>query len=134
VRTRKFKMRVFTGAGVSIGPFGGSVLSIEIMDPRSERTAMYVLTGLNAGLSVGVNRPTGWDDIDTKDMVTVDDFEGNGGIFSVSAGVGGGTMFRFEGPKERGITNKPIVVTTTGWDLSAGFSSDGPGYWHRVGD
>jgi outer membrane protein OmpA-like peptidoglycan-associated protein len=132
-RTNKFQMRVFSGGGVSIGPFGGSVLSIEIKD-QSDRSAMYVLTALNAGMSIGLNRPTDWSDITTQDMVSIDDFEGNGGIFSVSAGVTGGTMLRFEGPKERGITNKPIVVTTTGWDLNVGFSSDGPGYWHRVGE
>jgi outer membrane protein OmpA-like peptidoglycan-associated protein len=133
-RTRKFKMRVFAGGGVSIGPFGGSVMSVEIMDPRFERSAMYVLTGTNAGISIGLNRPTGWSDIDTVDMVSIDDFEGNGGIFSVSVGVTGGTILRFEGPKERGITNKALAVPTTGWDLNVGFSSDGPGYWHRVGD
>lgn len=133
-RSRKFRLRVFLGAGVSVGPLGGNVLSIEIMDPRTERTAMYTLTSLSGGLSIGLNRPTGWNDIDTKDFVTIDDLEGNGGIISASLAVGGVQFLRFDGPMERGVTSKAVMFPMTGWDLNIGITEDFIGYWRRIGD
>ena len=134
-RSRKFQMRSLSGGGVALGYIGANIMAIEILDPRTDRTAMYRLFSLSGGLGVGLNRPAiEFSDIDTKDFVTIDDFEGNGGIISVSAGVTGAQLLRFDGPKERGVTTKSIVLPTTGWDLNVGFSVDILGYWHRIGE
>lgn len=135
LKGRKFKIRTISGGGLGFLVFGGTVLTIEIMSPRSERSAFYTLTSLTGGVSFGLARPTGWTDFDAKEYLEVDDFEGNGRIlFSASAVVAGGQILEFWGPVERGLCTKPVTIALDGWDLQAGVSMDFAGYWHRVGE
>jgi len=135
LKTRRFKIRTITGGSLAFLVLGGTFLSIEIMSPKSERSAFYTLTSITTGVSAGVARPTGWTDFDAKEYLEVDDFEGNGRVlFSASAVVAGGQILEFHGPVERGLCDKPVMIALDGWDLQGGVSMDFIGYWHRVGE
>lgn len=132
-RSCKFKVRVLGGGGAALGPLGFTIMTVEILDPRTDRTAMYRLTSLNAGMSFGLSRPTlEFTDVTATSCITIDDFEGNGGVASVSAGFDGTQVLVFHGPMERGVTNQPVKISTSGWDTSVGLTADFLGYWHRL--
>jgi len=80
----RFKFRTFAGGGVGKVIVGAQTFSIEIMNVRTNNKAMYTYTGGGPGLGFQINRPTGWEEKEVKDVngnvvwVDVDDFEGPG--------------------------------------------------------
>jgi hypothetical protein len=133
-KTSKFLIRSLGGGGVSIGPIGGNVVSFEIMNPRTERTAIYQLLSVSGGLGYGMNLPLpDWTEVDVGAFIDVDDFEGSGGIDSAGVIAGVQTLY-FDGPMHRGLTKKPVQVFMTGQDLNVGASVSLIGRWRRVGD
>jgi outer membrane protein OmpA-like peptidoglycan-associated protein len=132
-KSRKFKIRTLAGGSFGFKViFGVNVLSIEILNPQTERTAMYTLASAGVGLSWGLNRPSDWTEVDAIDYLDVDDFGGPGRILiNASAGLGGGQVLEFDGPMSRGLTTKPIMISLTGWDLQVGGGIDLAGYWFK---
>jgi hypothetical protein len=126
----KFKFRTMLGSSVGMGPLAAQALTIQIQNSRTGRVATYTYTGSGPGLNFGINRPTDWDEKTVPVWLDVDDFEGNGRVGSAGV-IYGGTVFVFEGPKERGKSSESISVAFDGWDLNVGFEGDAVGYWHR---
>jgi hypothetical protein len=127
----KFQFRTLLGAGIGIDPVSAQVVTIKIKNSRTGRVATYTYTGAGGGLGGGINRPTDWEEKTVPVYLDVDDFEGNGYITSISAGVAGGNIYTFYGPRERGKANEAIILTFEGWDFNLQFGSDTFGYWHR---
>ena len=126
----RFEFRVLSGGSVGIGPLAGQVVSIEIRNPRTNQRAGFTYTGGGVGANLGVNRPTDWTEMPVGAWLDVDDFEGTGRVGA--AGVGyGGTVFVFDGPKDRGKSSESISLGFDGWDLNVGFQGDVLGYWHK---
>jgi len=128
--SNKFKFRTLIGAGVGIGPVAGQSFSIEIMNSRTGNSAMYTYTGAGPGIGFSYNRPTGWDEKKIEPWIDVDDFEGSGKVTGVGAGKTG-SVFTFNGPRDRGKTAEPVTITFEGWDLVLGFEADVTGHWHK---
>ncbi len=126
----RFEFKVLIGGSVGIGPLAGQVLSIEIRNPRTDRTCAYTYTGGGAGVNIGINRPTGWTEMPVGAWMDVDDFEGTGRVGAAGA-IYGGTVFVFDGPKDRGKSSESISLGFSGWDLNVGFQGDAVGYWHK---
>ena len=125
----KFKFRVLLGSSVGMGPLAAQALTIQIQNSRTLRVATYTYTGAGGGLNIGINRPTDWTEMPVPVWLDVDDFEGSGRVGSAGV-VYGGSVFVFDGPKERGKSTESIALGFDGWDLNVGFQGDAAGYWH----
>ncbi|NLI34584.1 MAG: OmpA family protein [Deltaproteobacteria bacterium] len=132
----RFRFRMLAGGGAGKFIIGAQAFSIEVSNARTNKSAMYTYTGLGPGIGISINRPTGWEEKEVKDVngntvwLDVEDFEGPGKV--ASAGVGAsGSIFIFEGPKERGRSKDAVFVGFTGVDIVVGVGVDVKGHWHR---
>lgn len=132
----KFKFRTFAGGGAGIPPISSQGFSIEVMNVRTKKKATYTYTGAGVGYSFQINRPTGWEEKEVKDIngnpvwLDVEDFEGSGKVAS------GGLLYMksiyyFDGPKSRGRAKDTVYVDFSGWDIAGGVSIDVKGHWHK---
>jgi len=126
----KFKFRTMVGSSVGMGPAAAQVLTIQIQNSSTGRMATYTYSGAGFGVTFGVNRPTDWEEMPVPVWLDVDDFEGSGRVASGGV-VYGGSIFVFDGPKERGKSSESIALGFDGWDVNIGFEGDATGYWHR---
>lgn len=130
--SNRFRFRTLIGASVTLGPIGAQVFSFEIQNARTGRTWTFTYTGAGGGIGFSVNRPSGWDEKTLPEglWMDVDAFEGSGRAYSAGAGAGG-LALSFDGPMERRLTNRPLVLGFSGWDVVLGFEVDKFGYFHH---
>lgn len=129
-RTNRFGFKTVIGAGVDFWGVGGSVVTVQIKNMKTNRKAYYTFSGAGGGLGVGINRPSDWTEKTLPLHMSVEDFEGNGQVLAAGLVAGHSTLF-FDGPKERGLYPDSIQLDFDGWDLNVGFASH-QGYWNRV--
>ncbi len=136
--SHKFKFKTIIGGGIGKVIVGAQVVSIEVMNSRTGKKAMYTYTGGGAGVGapIQINRPTKFEEKEIKDLngndvwMDVDDFEGPGKM--AGAGVGyQKAVWIFRGPKDRGISKEPVFVDASGMDIAAGVGVDFWGEWHK---
>lgn len=127
--SREFEIRTRIGGSAGIGPIGVGGLLIEIRNRRNGKTIKLNFAGAggSAGFRFGANRPTDFERFETPYYLELIDFAGKGRISGISLGFGGATDLQFFGPVTNGraprtdiVLEKPLVVTTKGWDLNVG--------------
>ncbi len=130
--SNRFKFRTLSGGGLGIPGAGFQVCTIEICNSRTHRTAQFTYTGAGPGIGLpAFNRETDWEEKTLEYWLDVDDFEGNGRIFSGGVGAKVQTSLVFYGPKDREKSPKEVQVDFEGWDVVVGVEFDPFGYWWR---
>jgi hypothetical protein len=128
--SKSFAIRTIAGVNFNV-PFlevGAATQLVQIKNNRTGKTIdlTFMGAGGSAGLPIGFNRPTDFENFQTPYYLKLVDFVGEGEI-SGAAVIQGTNHLMFYGPllygrapKQDILMRKALVIKTTGWDLNVG--------------
>lgn len=115
--SKGWEFRTIVGGGLGVTPVAGESVTLEIRNLRAPgSTAMFTYSGAGLGLSAGPASACGlsdWTKFHTSDYLSLSDFEGHAMHGSIGLGYGADEFVLF-GPKDKGKTDKPVSLKSSG--------------------